>query len=420
MKCTVAVIAFGLQIIAAQPAIAQDVPAPTGTPLQPPPATTPFAEAGPWSFTGLANTDLMANVAGGLEPAIKGLSKFVVAAAYDGSQNDRAGWNALISAQFTHGGRLSTNAVGDVQGADNVEAVGALRLYEAWVSRDYDGAQGWKAGLIDLNVDFDTQEVGALFLNSSDGIGPELGHSGINGPSIYPTTALGVIGYLRKGTGLTVRAGVFDGTAGSPSHPRDFAIRLSGSDGILVIGQVEQRFDSGIRLEAGVWAYSAYFEATNRFDGQGHALRYQRSRGIYALAEAPLVRAGEDGERGLAGWLRIGLGDPVVQQIFGYLGGGLVYTGPFVRRPQDQLGFAVNRAILNLPPDPALLNPGRRSETAFELTYRYNATDWLAVQPDTQVIFHPGGHLPTALVVGIRLSFTLTKNFAAKLKDVAK
>ncbi|MEO5867091.1 MAG: carbohydrate porin [Sphingomonas sp.] len=362
----------------------------------------------------------MSNVAGGVAQSAKALSKFAIAAAYDGSRDDHPGWNALASVQFTHGGRLSGNAIGDAQGADNIDTAGALRLYELWVSRDYDGAKGWKAGLVDLNVDFDTQEVAALFLNSSDGIGPELGHSGINGPSIYPTTALGVTGYLKTGPGLTLRAGLFDGTAGSPYHPRDFAVRLSGKDGVLVIAQAEQRFNAGVRLNAGAWAYSAFFDALNRFDDAGNPQRYQRSRGVYALVEAPLIKAGADGERGLSGWIRVGLGDPVVQQISGYVGGGVVYTGPFAARAQDQVGLGINHAIVTLAADPMSAPQGQRAETAFELTYRYNATDWLAVQPDTQVILHPSGSLPTALVVGLRLSVTLTKNLTEKIKAAVK
>ena len=405
---------------AASSTSAQTVPSPTGAPAPPPPAPPTFAVAGPWSFTGLANIDALDNAAGGITPATKVLSKFVIAAAYDGSNDDHPGWSALTSAQFTHGGHLSGNAVGDVQGLDNIEAIGALRLYEAWVARDFDGAKGFKVGLIDLNVDFDTQETGALFLNSSDGIGPELGHSGINGPSIYPTTALGITGYVRTGPGLTFRAGLFDGTAGTPYHPGAFAIRLSGKDGVLGIAQVEQRFNSGLRIEGGAWAYSAYFDAINRTDANGDPLRLQRSRGAYALIEAPLLKRGTDGERGLGGWIRVGVGDPEVQQISGYLGGGIVYTGPFERRAQDQIGFAINHAVVNAASLSDPLQPQHSSETAFELTYRYNATDWLAVQPDTQIVLHPAGKLPTAFVIGLRFSFTLTKSIAAKLRQAAK
>ena len=401
-------------------ASAQTVPSPTGAPLPPPPAPAPFATSGPWSFTSIGTVDLLGNMAGGSNQAVKGLSKFALAAAYDGSQDDHDGLSGLVSIQYVKGGLLSAHAIGDVQVADNIEAVNALRLYEAWLSRDYDGARGWKAGLIDLNVDFDTQETGALFLNSSDGIGPELGHSGLNGPSIFPTTALGVTGYVRVGPKLTVRAGLFDGTAGSPYHPGAFAIRLSGKDGVLAITQVEQRFDSGLRLEAGGWMYSAQFNAIDRVDANGDPLRYRRARGVYALAEAPLLTAGKDGDRGLAAWVRIGAADPIVETISGYLGGGVVYTGLLPSRAQDQAGLAVNHAIVEVPRS-AEAGQGRKStETAFELSYRYIATDWLAVQPDTQIIVHPAGTLPTAFVAGVRLSFTLTKNLAAKVKETMK
>lgn len=119
----------------------------------------------------------------------------------------------------------------------------------------------------------------------------------------------------------------------------------------------------------------------------------------------------------MSGWIRAGLGDPVVQRICGYLGGGVVYTGLVAHRAQDQAGVAVNHAIVLASIDPNSPSVGKRSETAFELTYRYNATDWLAVQPDTQLIVHPAGSQPTAFVVGVRFSLTLTKNLAAKLKD---
>ena len=349
---------------------------PTGAPPQPPPAPKPFATSGPWSFTGIANVDLIANVAGGIKSAAKGLSKFALAAAYDGSEDDHDGLTGLVSAQFVHGGRISANAVGDIQSLDNIEAGNALRLYEAWIAHDYDNRVGWKLGLIDLNVDFDTQETGSLFLNSSDGIGPDLGRSGLNGPSIYPTTALGLTGYLRQGAGLTIRAGLFDGTAGSPLHPDDFAaIHLSARNGVLGIAQAEQRFDSGLRLEAGAWGYSAAFDAIYRTNTDGSPRRYARTHGVYALVEGPLIKSASGDERGLSGWVRVGVDDCLVEQVCGYLGGGLVYTGPIARRAGDQIGIAINHAIVDAPGDAVTLSSRKSAETAFELTYRYNATD---------------------------------------------
>jgi porin len=397
------------------PALAQEQSALAPPPTPPPPT---FAEAGPWSFTGVLNLDGLANPTGGISQGAKVLTKAAVSASYDGSQQGHDGLSGLISVQYVNGTRFSLTNVGDVQGVDNIEATGATRLYEAWLAHNYgDSSKGWKVGFVDLNTDFDTQETGALFLNSSDGIGPELSHSGKNGPSIFPTTALAVTAYFRPNPKFTIRAGIFDGTAGSPDHPGRFAVRLSGDDGALFIAQIERRFDSGLRLETGAWAYTAFFDDLHRLDASGNPVREQRSRGAYATVEGRLLHGADD--RGMSGWIRAGLADPIVQSVSGYFGGGLVYTGLIAERASDQAGIAFNHAIVD-PGDP--LNPTisrKSSETTIEASYRYDAKDWLAIQPDVQFIHHPFGNsaIPDALVVGMRLNFTLTKNLVQRVKD---
>ena len=412
-------------------ALGQATPAPPGSagtpPASPgaPPATVPqppIATIGPVSLTAQAQIDVMNPVSGGVTSGSKLLTKAALSASYDGTADGHEGLTAQASVQFVGGGHISGDNIGDIQGVDNIEAHSALRIYELWVARQYhDGKFGWKAGLTDLNADFDTQQVASLFLNSSDGTGAELGHSGLNGPSIYPTTALAISGYVRPSDSVVVRGGVFDGTAGSPEHPGVFAIRLSGRDGALLIGQVEKTLNNGFRLAGGAWAYTASFGALHRFEAAGNAVMLQRERGAFALAEGTLTHAGDSGERGLSGWVRMGLGDPVVERISGYLGAGLVYSGPLGKRPGDQVGFAINHAIVDQPnlPDPA--QAARLAETAFELTYKYAANDWLAVQPDAQIVVHLNGDrtIPTALVLGVRFNVTLTKGLFGKLRAAA-
>ena len=62
--------------------------------------------------------------------------------------------------------------------------------------------------------------------------------------------------------------------------------------------------------------------------------------------------------------------------------------------------------------------PAKRAETAIELTYRVQAKDWLAVQPDLQYVRRPNGDpsIPSALVVGVRLSVNLTRNLVNQIK----
>ena len=342
--------ACALFALTAMPVHAQSAPdtsAPAAPPASSPPP--PVATIGPVSITGVANLDSMTLVAGGMNPGSKILDKVAVSASYDGSSDGHEGLTALASMQYAGGGHISANNIGDIQGVDNIEAYTALRIYEVWIAHQYrSGKFGWKAGLTDLNADFDTQQVASLFLNSSDGIGAEFGHSGLNGPSIFPTTALAVSGFARLGQSLIVRAGLFDGTAGTPYHPGVFAIRLSSHDGALFITQAEKTFDNGLRLVGGAWTYTSLFGALHVFDAQGNPVPIQRERGAFGLVEGTLTHAGEGGERGLSAWLRAGLGNPVVQRISGYIGAGVVFTGPLAKRAGDQIGLGINLSLIHI------------------------------------------------------------------------
>ncbi len=75
-----------------------------------------------------------------------------------------------------------------------------------------------------------------------------------------------------------------------------------------------------------------------------------------------------------------------------YIGAGLVASGVFPGRTDDQLGIGVAMARngsgyiaaqqqAELPVSPA--------ETAIELTYNAQVTSWLAMQPDLQYVISP-------------------------------
>ena len=376
------------------PATAADQPATAGPPT--------FASSGPFSFSASSTDDLSSDVAGGLARGLKVLSKSTVSASYDGNAGNWAGWTAEASIQLIHGGHISAANVGDIQGVDNIEAPPALRLYELWAAKQWrDGKVGIKFGLTDLNVDFDTQQVAALFLNSSDGVGSEFGHSGLNGPSIYPTTALALSGFVKPDPNWTLRAGLFDGLAGSLRAPSAFvAIHLSPSAGALLVTQAERSFNAGLRIEFGGWLYSSPLDDID--DGLSRGKQHQ-SAGLYGLVEGPIV-TGET--RSISAWIRAGIGNPEVQRIAAYAGGGVVISGLVASRPEDQAGISLNHAILR----PPLPGGGRSAETALETTYKTQLRDWLSLQPDAQYVIRPSGdpHIANALVVGLRVSVNLT------------
>lgn len=333
----------------------------------------------------------------GVDPAAVVLNKIQLSATLRGEKLGLNGW--LVHAQvFRFDGDSLSQHLGDIQTADNIEAVPATRLFEAYLAKMWDKgghSLALRFGLIDLNSQFDSIDPASLMLNSSHGIGPDLSRSGRNGPSIYPVTAVGSTVTWVKSQTLTFRVGIFDGVAGSPSAPRAFfAERLKPSDGLLVIGQTDWQLTKSSRLEAGAWAYTASQDGVLANKAHDH--------GAYVSYEAPFNVLPR-----LNFWLRAGAANPEAQPIAGYLGGGLVQVGTIAGRPDDRLGLAIAHAIIGERYAGAL--GIHRAETSIELTYQVKLSRRLVIQPDVDYIHHPAhaGHVPNSLALGVRFVYAV-------------
>ncbi|MCI3134347.1 carbohydrate porin [Phenylobacterium aquaticum] len=341
--------------------------------------------------------DLWRNLEGGLKVGDTQLNKLQIAVTLAGDELGQPGWKAHAQYFRTNGERLSGGRSGDIQTASNIEALSTDRLMEAWVEKSFGPTGALRAGLMDLNSDFDSIEPAGLFTGSSHGIAPDLSHSGLNGPSIFPVSALGVHGTWAPRSNLTLRAAAFDGVPGDPAHPKAFAtVRLGRRDGALLITQADWVFAPGAQASLGAWRYTADFD---RLDQPGR--RQSGAAGVYGYVEGPAP-----GLTGWKGWVRLGRADPDVAVVADYLGFGLVHDAPFRSRPDDQLGFAVARAGLGAPARRGTGLPD--TETAFELTYRYQVDSRLSLQPDIQYIVHPASRpgLDNALIAGLRVAVT--------------
>jgi porin len=305
------------------------------------------------------------------------------------------GWSVHAQVIRFDGQSLSRH-LGDIQTADNIEAVPVTRLFEAYLARMWDKGDhsvAVRIGLIDLNSQFDSVDPASLMLNSSHGIGPDLARSGRNGPSIYPVTAGGSSITWVESKIWTFRVGVFDGVAGSPTSPRAFfAERLKPSDGLFLMGQADWQITKNSRLEAGAWGYTAAQD--------GPAARKADDHGAYISYEAPL-----GGLPHLNFWLRGGVANGQAQAIAGYVGAGVVQQGTIKSRPDDRLGLAIAHAIISNPAVHAL--GLHHAETSFELTYQAKVSRRFVIQPDVQYIRHPAGiaHAPDAVGIGLRFVY---------------
>jgi porin len=339
--------------------------------------------------------DLLSNLDGGIRRDARLMGMAELTADLDGAAIGLLNTAFHVNLEYIHGGGFSERVAGDAQVLSNIDAPRGLRLFEAYAAQAFGkDLQGTvKAGLIDLNGDFDVQKVGAFFLHSSHGVGPEFSQSGQNGPSIFPTTASAVT-VQWQGAGWAARLGLFDAVAGDPDRPRRTVVRFPGETGLLIVGEGEAAFGTGTRVLVGAWTYTTRFEAVEP------PLRQAGNRGAYALIETRLAP-------GFDGWVRVGTARAAVNPVQNYLGGGLTY-GDDGRK----LGFAVAHARLGDPARRAGLATGallNRAETAFELSYAHRFSDRLTIQPDIQYIINPGWDRTrgNALVIGARVQFTV-------------
>ncbi|MFN3228401.1 MAG: carbohydrate porin [Asticcacaulis sp.] len=339
---------------------------------------------GDWSVTpGLVVTaDYLSVVKGGLKRGARGLTNtdLTLEVAHASS-----GWTFNGYVLHNQGGVFNDDYVGSLQAVSNIDTTDALHLYELWAQKSWlDGEAYVAAGIIDLNSRFDVQESGGLFLQSAHGIGSELAQTGVNGPSIFPLAGPAVVVQIPITDGWWTRFGIFDAVPGSANNPDRFSyVRLSKDEGALVIGELEHRTDAA-RLVIGGWRYTTAFDALDDVDPDtGEPLRRRDNEGAYVSYDRTLIApATDDGPGKVTGWVRAGFANSRINSLSHYVGGGLVWTGPVAARPLDQLGLAV--AMAHRGQADRRLNPGRKTETVTELTYRAVLSETLALQPSLQ------------------------------------
>jgi len=343
------------------------------------------------------------------------------------------GWRGarvFLFALDTHGGAPS-DLVGDVQGVSNLQAPADVRLEEAWLQQNLLGNRlSWLVGRYDLNTEFYRLQSAGLFVNSSFGIGPEFAQSGAAGPSIFPNTAVGTRVDFKPSPNVVWRAAVLDGVP--VDRPEGGVHLFAPGDGVLLVTEVallsrpdtvsgprHRRFAIGRgrtrpyagKVALGGWYYTARFPDLVDTLPTGGPVLHRGSRGAYLIADQTIWSAERERPQALTAFAQLGLGDARVNQVGGYLGGGLTVTAPFASRAQDELGLAVAAALTGSHYGRAQAAAGAATttaETTLELTYVAALDTWLALQADVQYVIHPGQTRATrnALVPALRITLS--------------
>ena len=192
-------------------------------------ATPTFAEPSDrkFQFGAIYTSDSFGNFRGGLETGFAQMGMLELTADAEGKLFSIEDVSAHANVQYVHGRSLNGRLISDAQVTSNIDAPNGIRLFEAWISVPVARNGFVKAGLIDLNSEFDVQDVGALFLNSSHGIGPD---SRKAVATDRRSSRRRRVRWSRASTegGMSFRAGVFDAVSGNPEHPRRTVVRFPG------------------------------------------------------------------------------------------------------------------------------------------------------------------------------------------------
>jgi porin len=317
-----------------------------------------------------------------------------------------------LSVMHLGGGDISGQYVGDLQGVNNLEASNGWKLYESWVEFNFGRTRNTlRAGVLDMNAEFDTPVTQGIFTSSPFGIGTEFSQTGARGPVCWPTTGLGIRAAGLLGNGLAWRFGAYDGAPGTEDDAFT-STRVSGDEGALLVGEVEYASGRVHKLAFGAWSYTTGFE---RLDAPltGETGEQHGNYGFYAHFDAAI---GSAGDVDFDGAVRLGVAEARFNAVDRFASAAVTATHLFAARPGDSLGIGV--AWAHLGDDYRALRsfdgqPSSAAETTVELTYRAELTPWLSLLPNVQFVSAPAAdpRVGDAWVAGLRFELTREKSW---------
>ncbi|WP_124947248.1 carbohydrate porin [Sulfurirhabdus autotrophica] len=321
------------------------------------------------------------------------LDNLDVVVSFDGEKSGVKGFSSMFHVLSNRGQKPAIESDRLPHGLDNIETPrggNTTKIYQAWIQQSF-GESGISvlAGLYDLNSEFYATKSSALFIHPTFGIGAELAGTGQNGPSIFPTTSLGLRLKYESTGGAYAQAVLLDGVPGDPDNQHGTHIQFSKGDGTFFVSEIgcltESGKESSGKFAFGAWRYTAKFDDLLDVDAAGNPIR-RNSYGVYVLGEHTLWQAGE---KRLRGFLRVGRTEGDTTQFEQALGAGLLWEGFIPGRPGDQLGLAYAQETNSIK---YRLSSGISvdRERSLELAYRSKITPWLAIQLFAQYLLNHG------------------------------
>ena len=378
-------------------------------------------------------SDILSNLSGGRRRGTRYMDNWDLKLKADG---DRLwGWTnttGYLHVLSNHGGNINRSHVGSFMGVDNIEAsTNTTRVFHGWLERSFFGEKlSVLAGLYPVDSEFYVTEATGVFLHPAGGMAAEVAQTGVNGPSIFPTSSAGIRAKWRPVPKFYLQAALVDAVPGDPDNPHGTHIRFDRGDGTLALVEIglrptETDVVSHLEPERGVpvdpvvkvhetaetiskyamgyWRYAPRFDDLVDKDALGKPSR-RFNRGAYFLAEQSVYREKDDPSRGMTLYFRYGVANGDVNTLDYSYSLGLRYKGLLPGRGEDEFGIGMTRGHAGAKFIQAAATPLAGSETALEIAYRARINPWLAIHPTLQRIVNPG-HNPAmgdAWIAGTR------------------
>jgi porin len=325
-----------------------------------------------------------------------------------------------------HGNSITAANIGSLMPVTSLEATDATRLFELWFEQTLvKDKLTVRFGQLAADEEFILSEGGGYFINGTWGW-PSITAADLpSGGPAYPLATPGVRVAVTPSERTALLVGVYNGDPApacrneDPQRCNDHGLDFELDDPPLLMAEGAYTYNAnGLRgiVKIGGWHHFGKFN-DQRFDSGGALIAVTGNEGkpldhnwgLYGIIDQLIWRVpGSEEPKGVGIFARV-IGAPEDRNLIDwYFDGGVTFSGMFRRRPND--AFAVGFAYTNISDkvsafDVDLGEPAPRDyEALVEICYTFQINDGLAIQPNFQYIWQPGGSdgVDDATVVGAR------------------
>ncbi len=298
----------------------------------------------------------------------------------------------FIYTQLGHGMGITEKHVGDAQTLSNLDACNFFQVSEYWIEQlFFDRQLRIKVGKQDSNIDFVAVDYGEDFIGSSFAVIPTIPMPTFCDPG------LGVAAFWEPEDWISLGAGYYEGDPkGSTSG---FNTAFGNHGGSFTIGELALKTSFGAQKDLpgtyrfGGWYHSSDFEEVG---DDADTDVFAGNHGFYLAFDQMLYHEQNDSDQGLGTFFQFGWAPENRNEIDRYFGIGLSYVGLLTGRDEDITGIGLAQALWSNRMDDVT------RETAIELFYKAQLTEFMSIQPDIQYIANPSGNGDDALAFGVR------------------